>query len=531
MAIAAGNLHSLALRADGSVVAWGYNLDGTSIVPSSATNVVAIAAGGNLSVALRANGTVVQWGSGILSYPVPSGLSNVVAISASGSHITALKNNGSVVSWGNEYVAYASNGVPPDVANVAALSSGGDHDFALLGTRAPIFTVQPWNRTVFNNVTSVWFAAKCVGVQPISYQWRLNGTNIPAATNDTLTVTGARGMGFPGYLPILPGTYDYQLIASNAYGVVASKYVKLSVVIPLGVALNATNLNWTTYGNALWFGQTNYTHDGIAAARSGGICGSQESDLQTTLVTNFAGTVTFWWKVSSEQFFDVLEFDINGVMQTNISGEVDWQQASFPVPAGTNVLVWRYSKDPTFDSGLDAGFVDQFAFIPAPPIISVQPQPASQTVNMGATVSLSVSASGAPQMKYQWRQNGNAVGGNSPLLALSNVGRSQNGTYCVTVTNAGGSVTSSNAVLKVLVPQILASPTLLPNGTLQLASTDANGGLLQPADLANFEAQASTDLVNWVTLTNALSLTNGTLQLQDNSGTNWPARFYRILEH
>ena len=108
------------------------------------------------------------------------------------------------------------------------------------------------------------------------------------------------------------------------------------------------------------------------------------------------------------------------------------------------------------------------------------------------------------------------------------------GTYTVTVTSPslpGLSAVSSNAVLKVLVPQVLGSPALLPDGTLQLTSTDANGGLLQPADLANFEAQVSSNLVDWVTLTNGLSLTNGTLQLQDSGRTNNPARFYRIVEH
>ena len=82
--IAAGQQHSLALRADGTVVAWGYSFDGNTTIPFNATNLVAIAAGSGFSVALRANGTVVEWGNSILSYPVPSNLSNVVAISASG---------------------------------------------------------------------------------------------------------------------------------------------------------------------------------------------------------------------------------------------------------------------------------------------------------------------------------------------------------------------------------------------------------------------------------------------------------------
>lgn len=530
VAIAAGLRHSLALRADGSVVAWGYSGDGATFVPYPATNVVAIAAGSGFSEALRADGTVVQWGSGLANYPVPRNLSNVVAIAASGTHCTALKNDGSVVSWGYEYIGTASNNVPRDLANVAAISSGGDHDIGLFGTRAPIFTVQPWDRAVSilpqqGVNASITLAAKCVGVQPVYYQWRLNGTNIPSATNDTWTLGSLSGALPPR--PIPPGAY--QLVASNAYGVTYSQPAKVSLVIPLGYALNAPNLNWTTTGDAQWYGQTNITHDGQAAARSGGIGGSQETILQTTLATNSAGTVSFWWKVSSEPFFDTLEFLVNGAVQTNISGEVDWQLASFPLPAGTNVLQWRYAKDPTFDAGLDAGFVDQFSFASAPMILR---QPANVTANYGATINLAVLATGSPTPGYQWQQNGVPVGGNSPSLTLNNACRAQDGVYSVTVTNAGGAVVSSNAVVHVNVPQLLGTPKLLPDGSLQLTSTDVNGGgTLSPSDLPNFEAQASTDLVNWVTLPNALSLTNGTLQLSDSSRTNYAARYYRIIEH
>ena len=536
VAIAAGNQHSLVLRADGSVVAWGYGSDGSTTIPPAATNVIAIAAGSGFSAALRANGTVVQWGTGIAQYPTPVALSNVVAIAGSSTHCAALKSDGSVVTWGYEYTGLASNNLPADLANVSAITSGGDHDFALLGTRAPAFTIQPWNRTIPLTTTSVWFVGKCAGVQPIRYQWRLNGTNLPSATNDILNVFAARTVqGQP--IPLPSGVY--QLVVSNAYGIAVSKPAKLSVVIPLADALDTpTNTkdgtalyNWITTGNAPWFGETNVTHDGVDAARSGGIGALQETILQTTVGTNWSGRYTFWWKVSSEQFFDTLEFRVNGVVQTSISGEVDWQQVSVPVAAGTNLLQWRYSKDASYDVGQDAGWVDQFVYVPDAPFILVHPQPAIQTVNLGATVSWSVSATGAPLLRYVWRQNGTIVGGNSSTLTLNNVSRAQNGTYSVTVTNAGGSTVSSDAVLKVLVPQVLGTPKLLPDGTFQLLSTDPNGGLLSPADLANFEAQASTNLFNWVTLPSALSLTNGALLLQDSGPTNYPARYYRILEH
>ena len=251
--------------------------------------------------------------------------------------------------------------------------------------------------------------------------------------------------------------------------------------------------------------------------------------MQTTFGTNAAGAATFWWKVSSEQDFDTLEFRINGSVQAVISGEVDWQQASFPVSAGTNVLMWRYSKDASFDSGLDAAFVDEFSFAAAP-VINVQP--AGTTANLGQTVSLHVAATGTAPISYQWFCNGSPINGEtSSTYTKLNVARAQAGIYSVIVTNAGGMAVSSNAVLKVLVPQLLGSPQLLPNGSFQFTSTDANGGLLSPSNLANFEAQASTNLVDWASLPNALSLTNGMLLLQDSGTSNYTTRYYRIIEH
>ena len=62
-------------------------------------------------------------------------------------------------------------------------------------------------------------------------------------------------------------------------------------------------------------------------------------------------------------------------------------------------------------------------------------------------------------------------------------------------------------------------------------SGDSDGGLLTTNDLPGFTAQASSNLVNWVTLPNALSLTNGFLMLQDPAQSNYSARFYRIIEN
>src|SRR5713101_6561499 len=62
-AIAAGAGHSLALKSDGTVVAWGDNFNGQSTVPANLTGVIAIAAGGNHSLAVKSDGTVAAWGA------------------------------------------------------------------------------------------------------------------------------------------------------------------------------------------------------------------------------------------------------------------------------------------------------------------------------------------------------------------------------------------------------------------------------------------------------------------------------------
>ncbi len=104
VAIAAGGLHNLALRADGTISGWGDNSKGQINVPPGLTNAVAIAAGDYHSLALRADGTVAVWGAyaddRLINSPVffsaaaLPGLTNVVAAAAGSDHDLALFGNG-----------------------------------------------------------------------------------------------------------------------------------------------------------------------------------------------------------------------------------------------------------------------------------------------------------------------------------------------------------------------------------------------------------------------------------------------------
>ena len=63
MAIGAGEYHSLAVKADGTVRAWGDNSQDQCSLPPGLTNIVAVAGGGAHSLALAADGSVIAWGA------------------------------------------------------------------------------------------------------------------------------------------------------------------------------------------------------------------------------------------------------------------------------------------------------------------------------------------------------------------------------------------------------------------------------------------------------------------------------------
>ena len=127
----------------------------------------------------------------------------------------------------------------------------------------------------------------------------------------------------------------------------------------LGQALGATNLTWTTDGDAPW--TTTIAEDGSQAAWSGIIGNLNVSWVETTVTG--PGTLSFDWMVSSELNGDYLTFAIDGVDQPGrISGELGWQTPTFSIPAGTHRLTWTYSKNGSTATGLDAGWLRRVVY-------------------------------------------------------------------------------------------------------------------------------------------------------------------------
>jgi hypothetical protein len=81
---------------------------------------------------------------------------------------------------------------------------------------------------------------------------------------------------------------------------------------------------------------------------------------------------------------------------------------------------------------------------------TITTQPTSQSVIAGATVTLSVAATGSPTPTFQWRKNSTAIAGaTNSNLTLTNVQAADAGDYTAVVSNSAGSVTSTIATLAI----------------------------------------------------------------------------------
>jgi trimeric autotransporter adhesin len=187
----------------GTVVAWGYNADGETAVPSGLTNAVGIAGGGYHSLAVRSNGTVVAWGdNGSGEISVPLGLSNVMAVAAGGWHSLAVQSNGTVVAWGDNQ--FGQTNVPSGLNNVAAIAGGYYHSLALQSSG----TVVAWGYNG-DGETTIPSGLNSVGAIAAGY-----AHNLALKRNGTVV---AWGDNYFGEATVPPGLSNVMAIAAGGW--------------------------------------------------------------------------------------------------------------------------------------------------------------------------------------------------------------------------------------------------------------------------------------------------------------------------
>jgi len=268
-AIAAGANHTVALRGDGTVWAWGSNAcgqlgDGTTtqrpaaVCVNGMASVVAIAAGDSHTLALKSDGTVWAWGlngNGQLgdgttnnrttAIPV-SGLSGIVAIAAGGSHSVALKRDGTVWSWGNNASAQLGDGTTTTrltavtasgVSNIVAIASGvsysvalrsdgtllawGDNSFGQLGDGTTITRKTAWPVSGLSGVIALGaglYHTVALKSDGTVWAWGYNGHGELGDSTTYTRITAGRVNGLTGIVALSVG-YEHTIAVKNDHTV------------------------------------------------------------------------------------------------------------------------------------------------------------------------------------------------------------------------------------------------------------------------------------------------------------------------
>jgi alpha-tubulin suppressor-like RCC1 family protein/pimeloyl-ACP methyl ester carboxylesterase len=155
--LAAGEYHSVAIKSDGSLWSWGWNLfgqlgDNTTVSSHQpnpiAAGYVSVATGGRYSVALKADGSLWAWGSNafgqlgdntttdrLLPKQIGTGYT---AVTAGNGHTMALKSDGSLWVWGWNSTGQLGDSTTVDAhapkqidTGYIAIAAGSSHSLGL----------------------------------------------------------------------------------------------------------------------------------------------------------------------------------------------------------------------------------------------------------------------------------------------------------------------------------------------------------------------------------------------------------------
>ena len=186
-------------------------------------------------------------------------------------------------------------------------------------------------------------------------------------------------------------------------------------------ALDSTDfgLVWQTGDTTIWAPDATETYYGAGSVKSGLIADNELTWLSTQVTG--PGSLTFFWKVSSETNNGILSVKVNNVEESKISGEIAWTEQVLTIPEGSATIRWEYAKNGMNNSGADAGWVDYIRW--ASPTPTQTPTPtaspsASLTPSISPTPSPSPLPSPAPGLARAldteasdiiWQTDGNAI--------------------------------------------------------------------------------------------------------------------------
>ncbi len=177
------------------------------------------------------------------------------------------------------------------------------------------------------------------------------------------------------------GHYTVTGVMENNYDIKASKSGYTAVIKNIDISTSNTTVDFilpisnaisfessvppifTFSGNLPWVQVTNEAYDGTNSMKSGAITDNQTSVMEAQINVTSAGNISFYKKVSSESGYDYFKFYIDGNLQDQWSGTIDWSQESYAVSStGIHTFKWEYSKDGSVSNGSDCAWVDYVEF-------------------------------------------------------------------------------------------------------------------------------------------------------------------------
>jgi len=570
VAIAASS-SSLALQGDGTVVGWNDSGYGQIKAPL-AGHKVAISAGTLHGLAVLNNGapalvpqpahtyaysgTTVLLNAGVLGATPLSYQWSLNGTTLAGATAATLTLTNVRPADSGVYSCFASNALGVVTSAGSALT---------VSNSAPIILAQPanWAAPLGSNAA---FSVVAVGCPPLGYQWQLNGKDLAGATQSVLGLTNVAAAGFG----------NYRVAVSNAFGTTFSASATLTQVRSIVVVWGDNTYGQTNVppglrdvvavatagqfcmalqadGTVAAWGSDDYGQTDVPAVLTNGVaiaagfrhCMVLESNGrvvavgdneygQTDVPTDLSNVVAIaagdYHSLALKRDGTVVVWGLNSYGQANVPeglsnvvGIAAGVQHSLALRADGTVVGWggddggQIDVPPALDNvvGIAAGVAWSLALRRDGTVVGWGYGPVT---DVPADLTNVVAIAANYESGLALRGDGTVTTWGSGFL--TNVPAGLTNVVAIAAANANGiaafkpwgSVAGGNLTL--------GSPRFLVNRQFQFTITGGATG-------QSYAVLASTNLLNWMTLTNG-SITDSPFSFSDPAATNYPRRYYRL---
>ena len=148
---------------------------------------------------------------------------------------------------------------------------------------------------------------------------------------------------------------------------------------------------WQNDINSPWYIDSSEAYEGKHSLRSGDIDDDESTSISINIENFIDQNLKFYYKVSSEEYWDYFIFYIDGTPFIQEHGVTNWKYAEYYITKGNHTFKWEYTKDPMSSDGSDCVWID-FITLPYSACtgidekniddISIYPNPADETINI-----------------------------------------------------------------------------------------------------------------------------------------------------